>query len=104
MPERDWAKDWELCQRLSRTPWQLDDRTIWYKGYAIWHPLLVGSRCTDADLRFIIEAREALPYWLQRVRELEEENERCKATCAGRERYSGKLGMSRTARRITWDL
>lgn len=28
------------------------------------------------DVNFITEAREALPYWLQRVRELEEENAR----------------------------
>jgi hypothetical protein len=62
MPERDWQRDWELCEnkieavwafyRLRRDPY--DDRKPW-------------AELSD----FFAFAREALPYWLQRVRELE---------------------------------
>jgi hypothetical protein len=64
MPERDWQRDWELCEnkieavwafyRLRRDPY--DDRKPW-------------AELSD----FFAFAREALPYWLQRVRELEED-------------------------------
>jgi len=86
MSERDWQVDWELCWPhggcVAPPPWKVEDRTVWYKGIVAWHPLVYGSRCTQHDLQFITEAREALPYWLQRVQELEEENARLKALAA----------------------
>jgi len=77
--KRDWQADWELCEKATSGPWWVDDKTIWRKGVSIAHALAYGSRCTQDDLVFIAAAREALPYWLQRARELEIENRRLKA-------------------------
>ena len=88
MTERDWQKDWEMCQRAIPGPW----RWVYYKWTDIY--ALVGPRdetiLDDGSYRgeydspgerlitpddptgqFIAEAREALPHWLQRARELE---------------------------------
>jgi len=90
MTERDWQKDWEMCQRAIPGPW----RWVYYKWTDIY--ALVGPRDEtilddgsyrgeydspgerlitpdDPNGQFIAEAREALPYWLQRVREMENE-------------------------------
>ncbi|MGB9792813.1 MAG: hypothetical protein ACPLTR_09605 [Thermacetogeniaceae bacterium] len=64
MPERDWAKDWELCQRATLGPWRAEVYAQRVMPYICEH-------VNSADAHFIAEAREALPYWLQRVRELE---------------------------------
>lgn len=56
MSERDWQRDWEICQHYKTHIYDID---------------------TDQDVlieEFLAEAREALPYWLQRVEKLEEEN------------------------------
>jgi len=88
---RNWARDWELCQRATKGPWgkvvvihsdgglELADRRI----IAALEDKIVCRMASNApdntpegvqantDMSFIAEAREALPYWLQRVRELE---------------------------------
>lgn len=85
MSERDWQKDWELAMRATPGPWGYDydfttepiNAYIHMKedgkcvGLAI-AKVFRGARERCNDTEFIAEAREALPYWLQRVRELEE--------------------------------
>lgn len=79
MPERNWEKDWEICKKATPGPW-----------YAIPHPEYKNASwrvdtspdvpwasfgqlayMSEEDARFVAEAREALPYYLQRVQELE---------------------------------
>jgi hypothetical protein len=79
MAQRDWQADWELTKRATPGPW-----------YAIPHPEYKSAKwrvdtnpnaswanfgelayMSAEDARFVAEAREALPYWLQRVKELE---------------------------------
>lgn len=71
--ERNWEKDWEMCQGVVRPPWKVDKdsegRYYVYTDTGIW--IEVGYAPSVAQ--FIAQAREALPYWLQRVRELEEQ-------------------------------
>jgi len=90
--KRDWQKDWEMCQKATPEPWEYDgmhNEIVTPREDNYW---LIISECRsapdqeyqcdkfghqyDANFAFIAEARQALPYWLQRVRELEEENER----------------------------
>ena len=84
MTERDWQKDWEMCQRAIPGPW----RWVYYKWTDIY--ALVGPRDEtilddgsyrgeydspgerlitpdDPNGQFIAEAREALPYWLNQM-------------------------------------
>lgn len=65
MPERDWQKDWELCMKATPGPWKAEVFAQRVMPYICEHVIGVNAR-------FIAEAREALPYWLQRVRELKE--------------------------------
>lgn len=83
MNKHDWTKDWELCQKATPGPWKSCEAR---DGCGeVWSlPADFTVACTkyeeedqcmkrildDAD--FIAEAREALPYWLNRVKELEE--------------------------------
>ncbi|BCV23316.1 hypothetical protein [Gelria sp. Kuro-4] len=64
MPERDWQKDWELCEKADPEPWYAEVYAQRVMPYICEH-------ATPGNVRFIAEARSALPYWLQRVRELE---------------------------------
>jgi len=100
MAKRDWARDWELCMRATFGRWQVNGDAYTWDGelnkYAsswvetptgTWRQYKLnptGSAMIqqEADARFIAEAREALPYWLQRVRELEKENQRFKRAVA----------------------
>ncbi len=92
---RDWQRDRELAMRATPGPWEMvkypagerptslglnsvaicgcyDDSD---EGYCMAEVMYHSYDCASAvdDAKFIAEAREALPYWLQRVRELEEE-------------------------------
>jgi len=60
MTERDWQKDWEMCQRATSGKWE--EGGTWYG---------VRMVAWKEDAEFIAAAREALPFWLQRVREVE---------------------------------
>ena len=99
MSERDWQKDWDLCQRATPGPWRFEvyyikpndflrnDRPIvsWWGVVAGTHDagdfevIVANESCVDiyeldeqevANMHFIAEAREALPYWLRRYKEL----------------------------------
>lgn len=94
MQKRDWQADWELCEKATPGPWIWED---WeedngpnrytltappetrpdYPGLFPWlRNYLIADEehgISEADRKFIAEAREALPYWLARVRELEED-------------------------------
>ncbi len=78
MSNRDWQKDWKTCQYGIPGPWfyHVPGRDGEWAGYV--YSGATGERVaydvSFDDGMFIAEAREALPYWLQRVRELEEEN------------------------------
>lgn len=94
MPDRNWEKDWEMCEKATPGPWKADDKQLWHRGKSYDDPddphVYLGEvadwceQC-KANLRFIAEAREALPSYLQRVKELEEVLDRClqelKAEC-----------------------
>lgn len=78
MAERNWREDWELTKRATPGPWEyFQGDLIGANGKGLqcftkifpreWGPFW----CNQNDPEFIAEAREALPYWLQRVRELE---------------------------------
>ncbi len=84
MSERNWRKDWELPQKVTPGPWKVKFSEYpyligIYDCGVITHdskPIVWMERCRANeqlryDLEFIAESREALPYWLQRVRELE---------------------------------
>lgn len=64
MSERDWLRDWELVAHADPGPW----RDVIDEVFAGWW--IFSSKGAET-VQFIAEAREALPYWLQRVRELE---------------------------------
>jgi hypothetical protein len=87
LEERDWRKDWDMCVRATPGPWKWDWSGVCAPSYGSlfgfgrerWK--VIDLSCDDcggrkvereADRVFIAEAREALPYWLRRVRELEE--------------------------------
>lgn len=86
MKERDWQKDWEMCEKASSLPWKavlLNDFSDASYVDAGMYDLVVNridGRLAEAiqqqihdDLTLVAEARSALLYWLQRVRELEHE-------------------------------
>jgi hypothetical protein len=74
---RDWQGDWELCEKATPGPlsilppypteYGIEWEVATEQGKGIWVAHCQGEH----DARFIAEAREALPYWLQRVKELE---------------------------------
>lgn len=71
--ERNYRKDLELCARATPGKWKEretpDYSEIWAEG--VRSPIaLVGSNAQDVE--FIIQAREALPYWLEKFQELAE--------------------------------
>lgn len=86
MGERDWQKDWQMCEKATPAPWlyagqRRFDPARWSKGGFTLHCVTVEHpngrweavfTKTAEDAHFIAQAREALPYWLQRVKELEE--------------------------------
>lgn len=87
MPERDWAKDWELCEKATPGPWYvkilyheppyeefIKGIDIIAKGEDDVEYIITRMDWSNPPVEnalFITEARDALPYWLQRVRELE---------------------------------
>lgn len=68
MPERDWEKDWKLCEQRYSRPEDWLVATIYNSEGKI-----ISSKVYLPNARLVMEAREALSYWLQRVRELEKE-------------------------------
>lgn len=89
MPDRNWQEDWEICKSVTPGPWKVCEAQdgcglVW----SVPADFPVATTNTDSesdgivsskkrkleDAGFIAEAREALPYWLQQVKELREEN------------------------------
>lgn len=83
---RDWQKDFELCEKATPGPWRAcGARDGCGLVWCVPGDVVVATTNTDdedegfsstkeskvIDADFIAEAREALPYWLKRVRELE---------------------------------
>lgn len=94
MPEhkRDWQKDWEICQQASPKPWEACEAEdgcglVW--SVPCGFPVLTTNTDSEVegfrsskdrkvrDAKFTAIARSALPYWLQRVKELEEMLQSC---------------------------
>lgn len=98
MLKRDWEKDWKLCQCATPGPWEVELVTpsppgkiehferewicecgsVWEDGVQLVYvfprvEVEVATSLKD-DAEFIANSREALPYWLQQARKLEEEN------------------------------
>ncbi len=86
--KRDWTEDWEMCKRATPGPWKVrhrhkdcipDNDECIGLGLEIigppkphcWAYASQGQFARSADAKFIAEAREALPYWLERAWELE---------------------------------
>ena len=80
MTERNWQKDWELCEKATSGPWKADREGTHFVEYYITvnkgfkeRVLFSGDNELDTtweDTVFVAEAREALPYWLRRYKEL----------------------------------
>jgi len=74
--KRDWEKDWELCQKAPGGVWSRVKGLNWdcWTIGIIEHHQALPFRGEEAEhaWNFIENAREALPYWLQQVRKLEE--------------------------------
>jgi hypothetical protein len=79
MSDRDWERDWEWCERATPGKWEVVAvnsegpyliRMPYPKG-GTWYGVRMIAWKEDAE--FIAAAHEALPYWLQRVRELEQD-------------------------------
>lgn len=67
MNKRDWTTDYLLCQRATPGPWYAKN----YSGVVVGPTCEVRYVLPNPDAEFIAAAREAFPYWLQRVQELE---------------------------------
>ncbi|MFZ5688642.1 MAG: hypothetical protein ACOY9Y_10805 [Bacillota bacterium] len=75
--ERDLKADLELCEKATSGAWESSPAGNWY-GAEVNYWQVLSDYETVADLinnkydaEFIAEAREAMPYWLGRVVELE---------------------------------
>lgn len=95
MSQRDWQKDWEMCEKATPGKWicikvrPVSHTSEFYEvraGIAVvldsGQKCYINTICSTSnrhDAEFIAEAREALPCWLQRVRELEDEVKYLKA-------------------------
>lgn len=89
---RDAEKDLAMCEATTPGPWELEPEEEEDEGLVIWrkveeHPgrlegvIVLHPDChyEKADVDFITEAREALPYWINRAQAAEAEIERLKA-------------------------
>ncbi|MDQ0494046.1 hypothetical protein [Paenibacillus brasilensis] len=88
MTERNWQEDMNGCTGLPPTPWAwvsteeaewIEDSNqeivIGSEDEYIFDDLLGPNVRKEAFMRFMINAPEALPYWLQQVMKLEKELE-----------------------------
>ncbi|GIO10216.1 hypothetical protein J31TS6_62440 [Brevibacillus reuszeri] len=85
LDKRSAAADLAMCEAATPGPWELEPEADEDEGLVIWrkiaeHPgrsegvIVLNPEChyEDADITFITEAREALPYWIQRAQAAEE--------------------------------
>lgn len=77
--ERDWQENWNACQQAQRDMLVMGFRCILRDlerleappGQHKWWVLENRNEKSVENARFLLVAVESLPYWLQRVRELE---------------------------------
>ncbi|MCM3294246.1 hypothetical protein M3661_29605 [Paenibacillus sp. MER 180] len=84
MPEtRDWQEDWKMCEQAAPGPWEFKKEFHWEEGkitspygtlmdfgsYPDDYDQNCGQKPSEADTRFVTEAREALPYYMQELRD-----------------------------------
>lgn len=76
---RDLKKDLELCEKATSGAWESSPAGNWYGAEVnYWqvssdHAIVADLINNKYDAEFIAEAREALPYWLGIVQELQKE-------------------------------
>ncbi|WP_348624251.1 hypothetical protein ABFT51_03305 [Paenibacillus peoriae] len=96
MTERNWQEDMNGCAGLPPTPWAwvsteeaewIEDSNqeivIGSEFEYIFDDLLGPNVRKEAFMRFMINAPEALPYWLQQYAALEREYERFQKAAIG---------------------
>ncbi|MGR6764470.1 hypothetical protein ACU1JV_21955 [Paenibacillus sp. T2-29] len=96
MTERNWQEDMNGCTGLPPTPWAwveteeaewIEDSNqeivIGSEFEYIFDDLLGPNVRKEAFMRFMINAPEALPYWLQQYAALEREYERFRKAAMG---------------------
>jgi hypothetical protein len=94
--QRNWQEDMNGCAGLPPTPWAwvsteeaewIEDSNqeivIGSEDEYIFDDLLGGNVRKEAFMRFMINAPEALPYWLQQYAALEREYERFQQVSKG---------------------
>lgn len=85
--ERDAEKDLAMCEAATLGPWEWEELNRFIMGGDTVVASVVGGDevtgpyvyLADNDARFITEAREALPYWIQRAVAAEAEAQRFRA-------------------------
>ncbi|MGG1664449.1 hypothetical protein [Brevibacillus sp. NRS-1366] len=91
MEKRDAVNDLKICEAATPGPWELQPEADDDEGLIIWrkveeHPgrsegvIVLNPDCyyEEADISFITESRTALPYWIKRASEAEDEANRLK--------------------------
>ncbi|WP_103110732.1 hypothetical protein [Brevibacillus reuszeri] len=84
LDKRDSMVDLAMCEAATPGPWEVEPEADEEEGLVIWrkdveHPgrsegvivLNPDSHYEEADITFIMEAREALPCWIQRAQAAE---------------------------------
>lgn len=77
--QRDAEKDLAMCEAATLGPWEWEELNRFIMGGDTVVASVVGGDevtgpyvyLADNDARFITEAREALPYWIQRAQAAE---------------------------------
>lgn len=65
---RDWQEDMKMCEKASPEPWSVDQLEYMGNRGMVQETVIDGVTSeiyNEEDARFISEARQALPYWLQ---------------------------------------
>lgn len=65
---RDWQEDMKMCEKASPEPWRVEQLEYMGNRGMIQETVIDGVTSeiyNEEDARFISEARQALPYWLQ---------------------------------------
>lgn len=65
---RDWQEDMKMCEKASPEPWRVEQLEYMGNRGMVQETVIDGVTSeiyNEEDARFIAEAREALPYWLQ---------------------------------------
>lgn len=65
---REWQEDMKMCEKASPEPWRVEQLEYMGNRGMVQETVIDGVTSeiyNEEDARFIAEAREALPYWLQ---------------------------------------